>query len=405
MIPMKKYIDPVAGNHLKWQYRIGKERRLNWQKHILEEGTPMPKPVVYKDIDEEVIRWVEEDLHIVYDDREVPTLKTFSNQRISEYVQAWKYQDKDGNIQMNLKTISRANNPKWGKMYEQHNIPSHRTYAVYYIPVLGENGQVTYDRYSITQPIMVDMEYTIQMITNKFELLNDFNLLVNSKFQGLQCYVFPEGHAMPMVLSDIGDESEYSVDNRKYYSQNYKINLKAYILRPEDIEVTKMPSRWKPSVEIVGARIESRKKKDEDYDVAVDYREICEEVVEDTRYAYRNVIIIAKTGLCNKDICFKYRNDSQEKSEFNLRDIELDNVSEIELFVNNEKADLQGEVKFYDDDDIIIKYRRKDILKEGTITLGGFDSLSIIDEQDEKDRESDLDRKNNEADRVIEIGF
>ncbi len=49
--------------------------------------------------------------------------------------------------------------------------------------------------------------------------------------------IFSNGHPMPITLEDISDESEYTIDDRKYYSQTFKIKLKAYIIRSEDFDV------------------------------------------------------------------------------------------------------------------------------------------------------------------------
>ena len=64
------------------------------------------------------------------------------------------------------------------------------------------------------------------------------------EFSALECYISPNDHPMPMVIENITDESEYNIDDRKYYSQSYQIKLMAYIIRKEDFKVTKIPSRF-----------------------------------------------------------------------------------------------------------------------------------------------------------------
>ena len=114
---------------------------------------------------------------------------------------------------------------------------------MFMVPVLQENGEEAYDMYSMKQPFCVDLEYTVTIVTNKYEVLNDMNQRVHFEFKAINCYINPNGHYMPMVLEDVSDESEYSLDDRKYYSQSYKIKVKAYIIRKEDFTVTKVPSR------------------------------------------------------------------------------------------------------------------------------------------------------------------
>lgn len=398
MVVRNGYSDNI--DLLKQEYRVGTERRRNWTKQLLEMGTPMPKPIKYKDIDSAFKEWVEKDLNISYEDKEVPTISLYSNQRISEYVQTWQYKDKHGNLQMNLKTITRELNPKWGDMYEKHNIPSDRHYSVYYVPIMGENGQVTYDRWSIGQPLMVNFSYTLQIITNKLELLNDFNELVNKKFEGINCYLFPLGHPMPMKLDDIGDQSEYNIDNRKYYSQKYAITLKGYILREEDMKVEKMPTRWKPTISVIG--VKPIIKKTDDTEVAVDYREICEEEVEETRYTYRNVSILMKTGLCNKPIEFVYNADTEE-SEFVIKGVKTDNIDKFELFINDEVADFDDDVRIMNGDNVKVTYYRKDIMLNAEIQMFGYDNLQVVDELEEEQAETVLDEREDYKDLTIDI--
>ena len=44
-----------------------------------------------------------------------------------------------------------------------------------------------------------------------------------------------------MKLNDISDESEYSIDNRQYYSQSYNITVMAYIIKEDDYIVVERP--------------------------------------------------------------------------------------------------------------------------------------------------------------------
>ena len=42
---------------------------------------------------------------------------------------------------------------------------------------------------------------------------------------------------MSMKLNDISDKSEYSIDDRKFYSQSYSILVRAYIITEKDFRV------------------------------------------------------------------------------------------------------------------------------------------------------------------------
>ena len=206
---------------------IGVERRRNMSKLILEHAPNFPLGVSYKDIDKTFMEWVENDLYIAYDGKKLPTFKLFANQRINEYAQTWRHLDEIGNVLMNFKTVTRDNNPKKGtNQGEFYNIPGNRDYPMFIVPTLQENGTEAYDMYTMKQPFSIDMLYKIAIITNKYELLNEMNELVNYKFKSLNCYIAPNNHFMPMTLENISDESEYSIDDIKYYSQTYEIKIK-----------------------------------------------------------------------------------------------------------------------------------------------------------------------------------
>jgi len=214
-------------------------------KRILDKGTPLPKPVEYVDIDSAFFEWVDKKLDISYNGKRLPTYKLFSNQRLSEYSQTWSNLDETNSLVLNFKTITRDNNPQRGdNQGSPYNVPIDRDYPLFYVPVLQENGEEAYDLYTMKQPMSVNFMYTVSIVCNKYELLNEFNQMIHREFNALECYIFPNEHAMPMLLENITDSSEYSIDDRKYYSQSFQIKLMAYIIRKEDFKVKKIPSRF-----------------------------------------------------------------------------------------------------------------------------------------------------------------
>lgn len=229
-------------NYVKKTY--GVERRRNMAKEILENGTPFPKPLQYKDIDASFKDFVNTELPVSYDGSFLPTIVLLSSQRFSEYAQTWQYTDNNRNLLMNFKTIARENNPKPG----QHqgglwNIPGDYKCKIAEVPVLDNNGTESMLIYTMKQPYAVDIMYELSIFTNKYELLNTFNEQVNDKFKSRQCYIRPNDHYVPMVLEDISDESEYNIEDRKFFSQTYQIRAMAYIINEEDFEAIQVPIR------------------------------------------------------------------------------------------------------------------------------------------------------------------
>ena len=98
------------------EHSEGNERRYESLKNIMENSTFLPKPVEYKDIDAAFKDWVDNSLKISYKEKILPTMVLYSNQRFTEYSQTWKYVDENKNLILNFKTITRENNPQYGKI-------------------------------------------------------------------------------------------------------------------------------------------------------------------------------------------------------------------------------------------------------------------------------------------------
>ena len=162
LIQPKPYMDKLKLRH----HAFGTERRRNMSKMILERGTPFPKPIEYSDIDEAFFKWVDEKIRIVYDGKRLPTYKLYSTQRLSEYLQEWDKQDDTGNPILNFKTVTRELNPQKGENQGSYfNIPGHKDFAMFYVPVLQENGTEAYDKYTMKQPFSVNFLYSVSIIS------------------------------------------------------------------------------------------------------------------------------------------------------------------------------------------------------------------------------------------------
>ncbi len=384
-IQPKPYLEKIKLRHSSF----GVERRRNMSKMILEHGTPFPKPIEYKDIDYAFQKWVEDKIDVSYDGKRLPTFKLFSNQRINEYAQTWKYLDDNGNLLMNFKTITRENNPRQGENQGGYfNIPGNRDYPMFYVPVLQENGQEAYDLYSMKQPFAVDFIYTLNVITNKYELLNKFNELINFEFKSLQSYISPNGHPMPMMLENISDESEYSLEDRKYYAQSYRIKVLAYIIREEDFTVTRLPSRT--TVRMFGDNTKKPKIKVEE-----EYIDPC--CLHDNTNPYYNKIIkiIVNIPVCTKKAIFTI------DTNVVLNTIETDNIYDFIINVNGEEVNFDNDVNFFDGDEIEILIERDELTEDSILTIVGYDPNVVID--DRYNPESSLDEVIDEEDIIINV--
>lgn len=358
----------------------GVERRRNMTKVILEHAPNFPLSVEIKDIDQAFQEWVENELEIAYDGKRLPTFKLFSNQRINEYAQTWQHLDEVGNILLNFKTITRENNPKHGQNQgNSYNIPGNRDYPMFVVPVLQENGEEAYDMYTMKQPFCLDIVYSVSIITNKYELINKVNQLVNSKFKSLNCYIAPHYHYMPMVLNEISDESEYGIDDRKYYSQTYNITVKAYIILEEDFNVTRLPSRL--SVRILGSDEKKKMKgvketsKIQIEEDDINWAEECRKqfLDETDPYYKKKLTLTINYPICTSTAEFVIDTDMV------IRQVETNNIYDFVFCVNGERMMFDDEVKVYNEDKIKVIISRDIDEEESSITFIGVDPNVILD--------------------------
>lgn len=337
---------------------VGEERRANIAKEILKDSTPLPHGVEYQDIDEEFKRWVEDDLDIDFEGSKVPTVALFSNQRFTEYMQTWQNVDDKKNMLLNFKAITRENNPKGGSVVGQtRNIPGERTVLLRRVAAEDHAGRRYYIDYRMKQPFAIDIIYTVSIVTNKYEMLNEFNLMVNNKFKAINCYIRPNGYFMAMELNDITDESDYSIDNRRFYSQSYNIKVMAYIIREDDFVVEERPELKFKGME--GDRDKTSYAEIEDLPCGYDGRQ---------RYEYAPMMVTVHIEPC--DSKYKFTIDC----DFVATDIEYVNVRAAKIFVNDTERELAQGLSLKSGDNISIKgvakYR---YAQAGEIKMNGYD--------------------------------
>lgn len=342
---------------------IGQERRRNIAKEPLKDSTPFPNPLEYKDIDEEFKRWVEEDLDISFEGSRLPTITLFSNQRFSEYMQSWASVDDKKNLLLNFKTITRQNNPQGGTTWgDTRNIPGKHYVLLQRVERQDDTGRSYYVDYKMLQPFAIDLIYTISIVTNKYEMLNEFNQLVNEKFKAIDCYIRPQGHFIPMKLTEISDESEYSIDNRQFYSQSYNITVMAYIITKDSFVVEE-----KPRLVLLGYDGDRSKSS---------YAEVEEfpcDYTEKAPYAYEPITITMHFDKC--DSSYKFKMDS----DFTAKHVLLENVRSYKIFINDTETIIDNNFKVKINDEIKVKGLKKiNPYKDAEIKIDGFCPFNVI---------------------------
>jgi hypothetical protein len=124
-----------------------------------------------------------------------------------------------------------------------------------------------------------------------------------------------------MKLTDISDESEYNIDDRRYYSQSYAITVMAYIMPKDSFRVVELPSLVLESFE--GDKIKKSK------------TIVFEGCDDDSYNPYEYKDIEIKTEIARDSFNGKFTIDFDAK----IYNVGLVNVRYFEMFVNDKQID------------------------------------------------------------------
>ena len=287
------------------------------------------------------------------DGNEIPTFTLYSNQRFSEYSQSWKHTDNDGNLRMNFKTVNRDNNPKPGdNQGGLWNIPGERRYTLLIRDVLEDNGTESYEVYSMKQPYAVDLSYRVNFVTNKFDLIGKFNMRVNELFKARQCYIRPNGHYVPMVLDEVNDDTQYSIEDRKFFVQSVGIKVMAYIIHADDYRIDKRPKHIKLSFE---GDTKNRYPKVE---------------IEPNEVDNKSVDVLIKFPAYGRDAEFDFDMDME------VEKVETENVADLRVFVNDSHTYVAKGFKLHENDSVKVVVQQADLEKPSIVRFVGYDPNS-----------------------------
>ena len=98
--------------------------------------------------------------------------------------------------------------------------------------------------------------------------LNALNKTILQKFASRQAYTQIKGHYIPIIWTDITDESVMEVDKRKYYIQTYEFTMMGFLIDEEQFEVSPAISRTFQVIETDQRNIKRKQKKKEPFELA-----------------------------------------------------------------------------------------------------------------------------------------
>jgi hypothetical protein len=349
------------------------EQIKNISKEIVRHSDFIPNTLSYEDIDKAFKEWVENTLEIVQDGIMLPTIVLYSNQRFSEYMQSWKYTDENNNVRLNFKALTRENNPQHGTIVgETYNIPNNDYFTFKSIRAIDENGKEYLLKYKMKQPTPIDLTYKVSVFTNRYTTVNEFNEKVNKIFNGIHTYISPNGHFMSLILENIGDDSEYNIQDRQFFSQSINIKVRGYIIKEDDFKVEETPISTMICFE--GENTHERKPNIElsEYDIetenGVTYKPMCIDINITKCWPYKGKIKFTI------DEHFKIKTIDLSQSENIIKD-------KIKLYINdtiitNDLYNNYENISFNEGDEIIIQIQRIERkINNGIIILNGYNDL------------------------------
>ena len=237
-------IYPVVGNQP--HYPSGYDgistpvRRKELAEFITEDGTFLPKSVLHEDLDLGLIEFVKDRLRITVDGKAISFVEQILTlQRWAEFTDTWSFADKDLNPELPFLVVVRRPDVQYGSNPALiYTIPDRRTFHYAKVPT-WDGQRKGMDLYKIPQPVPVDITYDLKIVCNRMRELNRFNKVVLQTFTSRQAYTFVKGHYIPIVLDSISDESQISdLEKRKFYSQNYTLQLQGFLIDEEEFIVT-----------------------------------------------------------------------------------------------------------------------------------------------------------------------
>tara|TARA_B100001287_G_scaffold271334_2_gene271474 strand:- start:10290 stop:11321 length:1032 start_codon:yes stop_codon:yes gene_type:complete len=221
----------------------GFEARQGILNDIANPGTYLPKGILHEDMDREFVQYMEDDITLVLNGEKVPVI-FLSIQRWAEFAKTWQFSDEYKNITMPFITIIRKPDAQTGTNYAgKFNVPGKPTFTYMKIPTWDGNIK-SFDIYKIPQPVSVDLNYEVRLFCTRMRDLNILNRLMLDSFSAGEKYIRVNGHPIPLMMDNIGDESSIqNLDEKRYYVQLFSIKMLGYLLDPKQFEVTPAISR------------------------------------------------------------------------------------------------------------------------------------------------------------------
>lgn len=258
-MPLPKQVKPTLPLVPKKTLSARREQLL---EYINKDGTYLPKSVLHADLDRGMLDFVKEELQVVTAGSIVPMIDIIiTTQNWSQYVETSLFTDLDNNPSPPFITVVRSPEVKFGTNPALlYTIPNRKQFYYASVPTWNGNEQGM-DIYTIPQPVPVDINYSVKIICNRMRELNQLNKVVMQKFSSRQAYTFIKGQYVPIILNNISDESQMTIESRKYYIQNYEFTMLGYLIDEDEFQVKPAISRVALLTELDTSTMMKKRKK------------------------------------------------------------------------------------------------------------------------------------------------
>lgn len=219
-------------------------RREELLEKINRDGTYLPKSILHADLDGGMLDFVKNELKTTVSGKVIPMIDILvTTQNWSQFAQTWDIQNLDKNAEPPFITVVRVPEVKYGSNPSTvYTIPNRKQFFYAQVPTWDgqRNGM---DIYKIPQPVPVDISFQVKIVCNRMRELNAFNKNVIEKFSSRQAYSQIKGHYIPIIMTNISDESVLDIEKRKYYVQNYDFTMLGFLIDEDEFEVSPAVSR------------------------------------------------------------------------------------------------------------------------------------------------------------------
>jgi hypothetical protein len=258
-----------------------------------------------------MLDFVKDDLKVVTAGKIIPMLDIIiTTQNWAQYSETALFTNLDYNPEPPFITVVRQPEVKFGTNPSlQYTIPNRKQFYYASVPTWNGNEQGM-DIYTIPQPVPVDINYSVKIICNRMRELNELNKVIMQKFSSRQAYTFIKGQYVPIVLNNISDESQTTLESRKYFIQNYDFTMLGYLIDEEEFEVKPAIARAVQLMELDTSLLKKKRKQ---------YPENPDEFL-------RNFLFVSGNTILNERIDFTA----------DLTFLKSNNVDTYDVFINND---------------------------------------------------------------------